>query len=230
MVVENWLTRKLNSNAWNITLVLVALLMFGSLIFLHQFFGAESWMPASYESVFKNHEYWRLWTTLFAHADPAHLLGNLFLFIPFAYFLTGYFGVLLFPLLGFVVGGLINALTLTTLSGASTLIGVSGVVHWMGATWVTLYLLIDQREPTQRRILKSIGASLILFIPTSFKPEISYLTHFLGYISGVISGAAFYFLNRKAFLAAVKFKIIKEEDEALPQADEEHFFDSTGMN
>ena len=53
-----------------------------------------------------------------------------------------------------------------------------------------------------QRLLKISGVSVVLFFPTTFLPEVSYLSHFLGYIFGIISGALFYYVNKKKFLLA----------------------------
>jgi len=211
-MVENFLTKKSKSEGLVPTLFLVTLLIVGTTIFLNELVDAEKWMPASNESVFKNKEWWRPWTTLFAHGDLGHVSSNLFLFIPFSYFLTSTFGLFLFPVVGFLIGGIINMIVLTTLSENSILIGVSGVVYWMGACWITLSFLIDKRESLTRRIIKSIGITLILFFPEALKPEISYFSHFLGLFFGVICGAIYYLTFRKKIRAADVYQLIVEPD------------------
>jgi rhomboid protease GluP len=191
---ENWLTRKPLRDGFVPTVVLVFLLVCGRL--------AE--YPASGELVFTRHEYWRAWTTLFVHEGPGHLLGNLFLFIPFAYVLTSYFGLLLWPLAGFFVGGLVNLVVLKTMPAQVMLIGASGVVYWMGAAWITLAFLVDRREKRVRRLLKALGVSMLLFLPETYRPEVSYLTHLLGYFAGIASALVYFGFRRHEFLAAEK--------------------------
>lgn len=194
------------------TLCMVFLLALGTFLYLNDLFKAEAWMPASAVMVFKHHEYWRLWTALFAHADLAHILGNLFLFVPFAYFLSHYFSLWLFPLIGFLLGGLINFIVIKSMPESATIIGVSGVVYWMGATWMTLAFFIDRRETLTERFLKVTGVSIVLFFPTTFLPEVSYLSHFLGYIFGIFTGALVYFLFRKRFQQAEVIEVINEDE------------------
>lgn len=221
-MVENWLTKKPQTNALNSTLFLVLLLLAGSYAYLHAFFHIDQWMEASGDLVFAKKEYWRAWTTLFAHGDFGHIISNLFLFIPFAYFLSGYFGYLFFPLIGFISGGLVNLLVLKTMPPHVGLIGVSGVVYWMGAAWMTLSFLIDRRETTGKSLVKIIGISAILFVPDTFKAEVSYLSHFGGYVSGVLVAGLYYYINRKSFRAADHFIEIPEDDELdLPTAPDE---------
>ncbi len=184
---ENWLTRKPLRDGLVPTAVLVFLLVFGRL--------AE--YPASHELVFGQHEYWRAWTTLFVHAGPGHLLSNLFLFAPFAYVLISYFGLLFFPLFGFFVGGLVNLAVLRTMPGPVILIGASGIVYWMGAAWITLAFLVDRRDRPARRLLKAFGVSMLLFLPDTYRPEVSYLTHLLGYLAGIASGLAYFAIRHR---------------------------------
>lgn len=217
VMTQNWLTDKPQRNAWNSTLFLVLLLLSMSSAYLNDVMKASSWMQASGQTVFFNHQYWRAWTTLFAHGDFGHIISNLFLFIPFAFFLTGHFGYLFFPLTGFFVGGLVNLVVLKTMQGETGLIGVSGVVYWMGAAWITLSFLIDRRESFGKSLIKVTGISAILFIPETFQVNISYLSHFLGYLSGVLSGGLYYVINRKKFRAADVFKEIEEDEPYLEE-------------
>jgi rhomboid protease GluP len=211
-IKENWITRKMPEGGLNSTLFTVLLLAFGSFLFLTNIFNARSWMPATGERVLIHHEYWRLWSALFAHGDLAHILGNLFLFIPFAFFLSSYFTLWLFPLVGFLLGGMINYLVIKTLPLETSLIGVSGVVYWMGALWMTLAFFIDRRETLLQRWLKVSGVSLVLFFPTTFLPEISYLSHFLGYILGVFTGIVVYILFKNRFKKAEIIQDINDDE------------------
>jgi len=209
---ENWLLKKIPHGTFNKTIALIFLQFIGTNLYLHDFFQAHSWMPASGEEVFKKHEYWRLWTTLFTHADATHILSNMVLFFPFAYFLIGFYGSVFFPLFGFLVGGLTNLVVLKTMPENVHLVGVSGVVYWMGAAWITLATLINRHEKSSKRILKALGVSAILFIPETYQPEVSYLTHFVGFIAGVSSALIYYFWKREEFKSAEKHEWFFEED------------------
>lgn len=220
IIVENWLTRKLPEVGHKSTLFLVTLLSAGSAIYLNDVFGLARFMPASFESVVVKGETYRLWTALFAHGDLAHIMSNLFLFVPFAYLLSHYFSLWLFPLIGFLLGGVINYLVVHYLGGTISIIGVSGVVYWMGATWMTLSFFIDRRESMVSRFIKLSGVSLVLFFPTTFLPEVSYFSHFLGYIFGVLTGAFVWIVFQKRFLAA---EVIHEVDEEKSYFDWENF-------
>lgn len=208
-IKENWLSQKPNQGSWFGTALTVMMLLIGSSIFINGYFGARHWMAASQLSVFEHHEYWRVWTSLIAHSSAEHILSNLVLFIPFAYFLSAYFGYLFFPFFGFFVGGLINFLVLQRMPESVWLVGVSGVVYWMGAAWIALSSLINRKESKKRRLLKAIGVSIVLFIPDTYRPEVSYFSHIAGFGFGVVSGAFLYLLRRKKFLAAEVFEHVQ---------------------
>lgn len=218
-MIENFLTIKPRSAGQISTFFLVLLLVIGTQFYLHNLIEAKSWMPASAQKVLVDREWWRPWTTLLAHGDLGHIASNLFLFIPFAYFLTSTFGFIFFPVFGFFIGGLINLLVLQSMPQHTWLIGVSGVVYWMGASWITLSFLIDLREKLSRRIIKSTAITAILFVPESFRIEVSYLSHFLGTISGFFSGLIFYYLNRQTIRSADRYAIIAEPDDGFQMAE-----------
>ena len=215
---ENWLTHEPKVKAFNLTLFLVGFLFLSGFAYLNGIFLTDDWMGASGEKVFGQHQVWRLWTTLFAHGDLAHLFSNALLFVPFAYLLMGYFSSALFPVLGILMGGLINYLVLKTMPGTIELIGISGVVYWMGATWLTLFVLIDRRQSLRRRLGKVFFISFALFVPETYKPEVSYLSHFVGYFLGILSGTAYYFLNRREFLRAETFEWINDGEDLCPSS------------
>jgi rhomboid protease GluP len=224
-IKENWLTKNPKSEGLNPTLFLMFLLLFTSFIYLNNYFNAYLWMSATGDQVFLKHEWWRAWTTLFAHGDLAHISGNLFLFFPFSYYLVAYFGYIFFPFFGFFMGGLVNLLVLQTMPSTVGLIGVSGVVNWMGGAWLALAWLIDRRESKGRRVLKVIAVTIVLFVPDSFKPEVSYLSHFLGYFAGIFSGIVYYLLFKKKILSEEVLEAIaddEDEDEYNTWEDLEH--------
>ena len=210
-IKENLLTKSPKNNGLNPTLVLMSLLLFTSFIYINNLFEAPEWMMANGKLVFSEGQWWRAWTTLFAHGDLSHIFSNLFLFFPFSFYLISYFGHYFFPLFGFFVGGLVNLVVLQTMAVNVGLIGVSGVVNWMGGAWLALAWLIDRRESSGRRVLKVVAVTIILFIPDSFKPEVSYLSHFLGYFSGVLSGILYYYLFKKKIKSEENFEVIHED-------------------
>lgn len=215
IIKENWLTRSPKELAYISTLVFGILLGCTSYAYLADFWNLALVMPANGHRILKEHEYWRLWTALFAHADTAHLLGNLSLLLPLAFMLTGHFGFYVVPVLGVLVGGLINYIVIQTLPPEVNLIGISGVVYWMGATWLTLFLIIDRRKTLRRRMALAAFLTVVLFIPETYKPEVSYLSHFIGYALGAVTGLLIYILNRNEIESAEVKEIVFEPEDSL---------------
>jgi len=191
--------------------------------------GADQWLAATPESVFLKHQYWRAWTTLFVHGDAGHLGSNLFLFAPLCYWLTGYFDLLFFPVAGFVIGGLVNLLVLKTMPAQATLIGVSGVVYWMGAAALTLFLLVDRRHSLKRRFSTALFLFLMLFVPDTYMPQVSYSSHLFGFLAGVPSAALLYAWRRKDFEKAEVKEIIFDEPTTVAVADEPQDLDDVEL-
>ncbi len=213
-VIQNWLTKKPSSIAYDVTFWMTLVLLFSGFVFLSGYFNSDVWMPASPNAVFKDFQIWRLWTSLFAHGDIGHLMSNSLLFLPLTFLLSAYFGVFVFPVLGLLMGGLINLIVLIYMPVNNSLIGMSGVVYWMGAIWLTLFVLIDTRKSVRKRIAVAVLLTAVLFAPETYKPEISYLSHFIGYALGIATGIGYYFLHKEAFKSAVvKVEVIEDDSD-----------------
>ena len=210
-LIENWFTRKIKASSFLVTAALV-LLLFG--LSFYDWLSPHS-LSVSYDLAFSKHQYWKLWSALFSHGDMGHLLGNALLFIPFALLLTGYFNLTLFPVLGFILGGVINASTLDTMLPETQLLGISGVVNWMGAVWLTLFFLVDRRSNWRRRFSVALFSTLVLFAPQEFKPDVSYMAHIIGFGMGILTGIVYYFIHRKEFLAAEVYETLREPEETF---------------
>jgi rhomboid protease GluP len=221
VIRENWLTRRLDSRSAAVAAFMTLTLLFAGLVEWSDTWGAQAWMPATRAQVFQQHEYWRAWTTLFVHADLKHLLSNSMLFFILGSFLHGYFGWVAFPALAFLSGGAVNLLVLSGMKEEIKLIGVSGVVFWMGGFWLILYFLIDRRRSLTQRALRAAGVGLALFMPAeAFDPTISYAAHFFGFVAGVAVGLTYYMVRRAAIKDAEVREVILEEQDQEPRLEE----------
>ena len=133
-------------------------------------------------------QYWRLVSAIAAHADPAHLLSNMPLFLIFGWFLKTWFGYAGFPLLPLLAGVATNYLTVELYEPHVRLLGASGVVYSMVGLWIVFYLRFETRYRLLQRLLRVTGVSLVLLFPTTFSPRTSYLAHGLGFAVGIILG------------------------------------------
>jgi rhomboid protease GluP len=212
-IKSNWLTTNPKRDGLTPTLVLMSLLLFSSFIYLNKIFNAPLWMSATFDLVFNKHEWWRAWTAILAHGNLGHIGGNFFLFFPFSYYLIAYFGYFFFPVFGFFTGGILNLIVLQMMPSCECMIGVSGVVNWMGGAWVILAWLIDRRESHSKRILKAVIVTMILFVSDSFKPEVGYLGHSLGYLLGILNGIIFYYIFKRRIEAEIVLEHMPDNDD-----------------
>ena len=212
VIRETWLTRKPSPMGVVIAVGATLALFFGSWIFWADLGGAMDKMPVSHAEIFQGHEYYRLWTALFAHADLAHLFSNSILFFILGLSLSGYFGLGVFPAAAFVWGGLINLFSVWTYPPDVHLLGASGVVFWMGGAWLTLSFLLDRTRTQGARLLRSAGVSLALFMPAeTFDPAISYRTHLIGFLLGVAWAGSYFIRHKKMLRQAERSEIVVED-------------------
>ncbi len=209
---DNWLTQEPRFAFGFVLFFWVTLTLGMNFIYTANSFLGQEWMPASAKLVFEQHEYWRLWTSLFAHANLGHILSNLILFIPLTFLLTSYYGFLV-PFFGILFGGIISAMTLKGMPSETFLIGISGVVSWMAGVWFVLYLFIDRRRSLNHRIGVVLFLTLFLFVPDQYKPEVSYMSHLIGYVLGFLFGGLYYFLKKSTFQKAEKWIVTEITDD-----------------
>lgn len=211
-VQSTWLNRKPRASASLVAALSTLMMVIGSILHQRNFWNAHQWMEARAVDVFEKHELWRLWTTLFAHADLGHLVSNSILFFILGYFLNGYFGLLVFPSAALAFGGIINAIVLKSYPPDVALIGMSGVVYWMGGAWLALYFALDKRRTAFQRFLRIMGVALGLFMPASaFDPSISYGAHLVGFILGLLYGVLYYFFHRRIFEEALVIETVVDD-------------------
>lgn len=204
IIRETWLTRKPTQRGLLIAFMTSLFLVLIYYLVEINFANSATYMSAEHDLIFEKHQLWRIWTSLFVHADSKHLLSNLFLLFIFGTFLAEYFGLFAFPLLAFSVGGLTNLIVVWGMPSGVSLIGASGVVFWMGSFWLLLYFLVDIRRSFLQRLLRSIGVGLVLFMPAeAFDPSISYKSHFIGFVLGLICAVIYYISKRPQFEAAI---------------------------
>jgi rhomboid protease GluP len=212
VVRATWLTQKPKELSLTVAFISTMVLAIGSLVYLLDFESLGSLMFASGKLVFQDHQWWRAWTSLFAHADLGHLASNVLLFFILGFFLYGYFGTSLFPLGALIWGGLINLLVLKTYDPKMVLIGMSGVVYWMGGVWLILYFFLSRQKDTTQRWLRTLGVAILIFMPAeTFQPEISYRSHLVGFVLGLVAGGWHFFWHRKRFRKAEIRETVVEE-------------------
>ena len=171
--------------------------LFSYLVLLLVFILDNQNLSANGYLVFEKGEYWKAFTTTLMHADFVHLGHNTLFFLAFSVLLNSYFGFWIFPVLSFVVGGIINLIALKIYDPQIYLVGISGVIYFMAAFWMTMFVGLERQMSLYRRIMITTGVSLILFFPEVFVKNVSYLAHGLGFGMGIILGIIYFKLMRE---------------------------------
>ena len=225
-LTKTWISKNIDTNAYYWTLLIVVLMQFFSFWYWSVRSSHEWWWWISFEKIFiltksslLKHEYWKLWTTLFIHADIGHFLSNLVLFVPFSLLLNGYFGFLVFPILFFISSGLMNYFVISTMPSEVGLLGISGTVHMMAAAWLVLNFFIERQESVVRRWMKVSGIAIVLFIPSTFSENISYLSHALGFLIGLFIGIILFMIYKRQIRKSEQYRYtyFLDEEDLAPQ-------------
>ncbi|MGW8180546.1 MAG: rhomboid family intramembrane serine protease, partial [bacterium] len=209
------LSREPGDNSALMAIASVSVLLFLSILGWQEgksYYGVFAAIP---ERVFRNGEYWRLFTAIGIHADMKHFLSNAVFFGFFAYLLYGYFGFLIFPTLMLLLGGLVNYLSLLTYSEGVRLVGASGLVYLMAGFWLVMYVLIERRFPLKKRLLRSVGVGLVVFMPTTLQPFVSYRTHAIGFFVGVAAAITCFLVLKKRIRSAEVMEIEEVEETTI---------------
>jgi rhomboid protease GluP len=171
--------------------VLPAVLMFMLFYVATVIYGGypqREYLWISGDSIFKNHEYWRLITAIFTHSDLSHLMSNALIFLVFGWMLNAYFGLLAFPITSLCIGAITNAITVAFYDPAIQLVGASGMAYGMVSLWLVFYIHNDTYYSLALRIFRAIGFALVMMFPTTFEPHVSYLSHAVGFGTGLLIG------------------------------------------
>lgn len=146
---------------------------------------------ATKNAVFEGGEVWRLLTALAGHGDVMHLLHNAPILWFFAWILNAYFGWMVTLVGGLLIGVLSNAMTIWFYDSHVQLLGASGMVYGLVALWLTLYIRFDQKSWWVKRVMRSLGFSMLVLFPQTYEANVSYLAHATGFGLGIAVGLIF---------------------------------------
>jgi rhomboid protease GluP len=183
-IKETWLSRKPRpSSVWIVVLGVGLLLISGGMYWQNDF-GFANLLPASKNAVFIDKEYWRLFTAILAHADIGHLLSNMLFWSVLSLLLFDYYGFFVFPVSSILLGAATNYLVIQDMAPEARLVGASQVVYAMAGIWLALYLFVEGKHTPAIRLVRALGFSLAMLMPSAFDPSISYEAHALGFLLG----------------------------------------------
>tara|TARA_R110002072_G_scaffold64203_4_gene159664 strand:+ start:108215 stop:108925 length:711 start_codon:yes stop_codon:yes gene_type:complete len=218
-LVRNFLSlKKTESSAFKWSLATLGLCYLMS--FLYWSHPQGELLQANPAAVFGNKEYWRLFTSSFIHGDLKHFLSNSLMLGVMGYFVNYHYGKFIFPMIGFLSGIFINLIVIWDYPPNASLVGASGVVHWLWGFWLVLYIAIQRNIPLQRRIMKVMVVGLVVLLPTEFNAQTSYYAHGVGLALGLITGLVYFFFNAKKIYSHEKWeqKINIIDDELVNEA------------
>lgn len=197
--------------------VLSVLILVGLHFLDHRFFMANG------NLVFTQGEYWRAFLSSLIHADYKHLGTNSAYFLILSVLLHNYFGNFIFPFLSILMGFVINLVTLYFYPPQTYLLGISGVVYFMGAFWLAMYVLIERGRPLHHRIIMALGMFLIFFAPHAvIEEDVSYLAHGVGFVLGLIFGVIMFWIRREE----IQSEEVWRERRSTPPVWEDQVFES----
>lgn len=206
VVEETHLSRKPTPGGAPIAIGSIAVLLLFSLLYWSDLFELRSWLPASREAVFARGEYWRLVTTMFIHADVQHFLSNAVVLGVLAFLIHGYYGAGVYPWGMIAVGTLVTGIAIDSYPARTHLVGASGLVYAMAGFWLSLYLLIERRFGPGKRLFRAIGFGFIVLVPTVIEPDVSYRTHFIGFVTGAVAGVVYFQKHKERLRSAERLK------------------------
>lgn len=202
------LTQKPHRLSFQFTACFVLFIIAFTQLYWINFLDLATLLPAVKSKIFSEHQWWRVFTAMFIHADLGHLVSNLYMLSIFLYFIFGYFGLKSSLLLSLAGGAVVNLISITTYAPNIRLLGASGLVYLLGGFWLTIYFLIQRQHGILSRVLRVIGISLMVFVPSTLEPTTSYRTHFIGFVIGLIAGLFFHYLNRTEIRKHEKYALI----------------------
>ena len=148
------------------------------------------------QDLLSSNSYYRIITSIFAHADIAHLLSNSFLLFIFGLLLHNYYGFTIFPFVSLILGCLANIITIQLYDHPQIrLLGASSMVYSMIAMWLIWYVRYEKKKEFKTKLMRIFGFILIILLPTKFSANTSYLGHFVGFILGIIASFSFLFIT-----------------------------------
>lgn len=118
-----------------------------------------------------------------------------------------------FPFYALIAASITNFLSLLTYEPQTRLIGASGLVYLLAGFWLVMYFIIERNKNLIKRIIRVLGVGMVILFPSTFDHQVSYRTHLIGLIIGILYAIIYYFLNRKDLH---KFDVYVEEEIESP--------------
>ncbi|SER13385.1 rhomboid family intramembrane serine protease [Piscibacillus halophilus] len=131
-------------------------------------------------------EYWRLLTPIFLHGGITHVLFNSFSIVLFGPALEKMLGKFKFILAYLLMGVLANVAYYFLGDLMATHVGASGAIY--GLFGLYAYMIFARRDLIDAQSTQIVVVFIIIGFLTSFGPNINFIAHIFGFISGVALG------------------------------------------
>jgi rhomboid protease GluP len=128
--------------------------------------------------------YWQLFTSMFVHFGPLHILFNMFGLYYFGRLNENVFSTPKFLAIYFLSGLLGSIMTLVLMSPDTLSGGASGAIFGL----VGSYVAIARRA---QHMGAALLYALLIFVQSSFLPGVNIFAHLFGLIGGLVLGLAF---------------------------------------
>ena len=137
--------------------------------------------------ILKNYEYWRLFTSMFLHADVFHIFSNMIALLLFGAAVENNYTKFEYLIIYFISGLIGNLFSLFLLPLNTISLGASGAIFGLiGAAFILFAIDGD-------KFLLFLGLFyLAYFIFSSFAPGINLWAHLFGLIGGISFGYLFF--------------------------------------
>jgi membrane associated rhomboid family serine protease len=144
--------------------------------------------------VLRGHEYWRLFTALFLHFGPVHLLLNLFALYILGMPLERSIGSIRFCVCYLVsgIGSTAGVVLLAQLHliRATFLVGASGAVMGIVGAWAGFLLLHRDAFRARQRLSNVVMIVVVQIVFDLSTPQVSMAAHLCGLVTGFVIGLA----------------------------------------
>lgn len=161
----------------------------------------------NFRPLFKEGEYWRLFTYMFLHAGIIHLAGNIFALL--------YIGLHLEPLLGklryasaYVLSGIAAGIVSMYMHGFSVGVGASGAIFGLYGVFFALLTTNFIKKPLRTTLLRGLLFFIVYNLLYGLSGNIDNAAHTGGLVSGMMIGYAYLYGLRNNHSQAKQLSVI----------------------
>lgn len=176
----------------NLTIIIVNIIVFILTDFLNLSFGGEYLIDTgtlSWDRVFNYHEYYRIITSTFLHADIDHIFNNMLVLLFLGTYIEQYMGKIKYLIIYFssgIIAGFTSMVYNMLRCNYTESIGASGAIF--GMMGALLYILLTRYRKYHDLDLRRVAFMVFLSLYGGFKSQgVDNAAHVGGFICGIIT-------------------------------------------